>query len=354
MAHLVQSPLHPPTPTAPRRRPSRQLEPFGHALTELAEVTLDEALRLCRDDLARSVGCPRLKDGRRCRFAICGLGKFGGRELGYASDIEMLFAYEDAGQTDGRTILQNREYFERLCQAVLGTIEAKQEGIFHLDVRLRPHGSQGLLASSVEEMGGYYHDAGLAASFERQALTKLRWVAGDSSLGRRIERLRDDFVYSGLPWDVTGALALRQRQMEELAPPGAVNVKYSPGGLIDIEYAVQNLQIMYGARHMSVRNPSTLIALDALRRIRKISTRDATTLAHNYRFLRRLIDALRIVRGNARDLVLPKRDYEEFIFLARRMDYGTRPWRAAAEQLQRDIARHMAETNKLFISRFPA
>jgi glutamate-ammonia-ligase adenylyltransferase len=334
--------------------PCARLEPFSHALTNLAEAALDESLRVCQDHLARQFGAPRLADGRPCGFAICGLGKFGGREMGYASDIELLFVYEGDGRTDGSEPLDNSEYFERLCQELMRFIEAKQEGIFHLDVRLRPHGKKGMLASSAEELESYYSATGLAAPFERQALIKLRWVAGSKALGRRVEALRDRFVYGGAPWDLAAALDLRRRQTIELVPQGAVNVKYSPGGIVDIEYIAQHLQIMHGAASPAIRTPSTLAALAALRRSRILSRAEGQGLSRAYRFLRRLIDALRIVRGNARDLILPSPDSEEFTFLARRMGYTAPRWRTAAAQLQRDIERHMTRAREFFASRFGA
>jgi [glutamine synthetase] adenylyltransferase / [glutamine synthetase]-adenylyl-L-tyrosine phosphorylase len=332
--------------------PRQQLEPFALALTELAEVILQETLLLCQKRLARTFDTPQAENGRACAFAICALGKFGGREMGYASDIELLFVYDGAGQTDGQAVIAHGEYFERLCQEILRFIEAKQQGIFHLDVRLRPHGQKSLLAVSLREMKAYYSAAGTAAPFERQALTKLRRVAGSRALGARVESLRDRFVYSSGPWDIATAVTLRHRQASELVPTGLTNVKYSPGGLIDIEYAVQYLQIAHGARYKSVRRSSTLDALRALRRLGKLSIADDARLVRNYRFLRRLIDALRIVRGNARDLVLPPADSEEFIYLARRMGYQGKHWRIAAARLQRDIQRHMAETRRFFSSRF--
>ena len=102
--------------------------------------------------------------------------------MGYASDIEVLFAYDGDGRTDGLEPLSNSEYFEHLCQEIMRFIEAKEEGIFHLDVRLRPHGRKGLLACAQDELESYYSPSGLAAPLERQALIKLRWVAGSRAL----------------------------------------------------------------------------------------------------------------------------------------------------------------------------
>jgi len=102
------------------------------------------------------------------------------------------------------------------------------------------------------------------------------------------------------------ALHLRRRQIRELVKPGKVNVKYSPGGIIDIEYAVQYLQILHGKDHPELRTPSTLEALDSLRRLKIISQKEQDHLRRAYIFLRTLIDGLRMVRGNARDLILPE------------------------------------------------
>lgn len=328
------------------------LPDFSKALTELAEVILDEAARLCLAGLARKHGAPRLADGAPCPFAVFGAGKFGGRELGYASDIEVLFVYGGPGRTSGRQALDNSEYFERAAQGVLQSIEAKQEGIFHLDVRLRPHGGKGLLATELGELRSYYSADGLSAPFERQALIKLRYVAGDAGLGREVEAHRDRYVYSGRPWDLSVALDLRRRQIAELVEPGQTNVKYSAGGLIDIEYAVQYLQIMHGGRLPKLRTPNTLEALAALEAATILSAKEAAALRDAYLFLRYLIDALRIVRGHAKDLVVPPPESDAFVFLARRLGYTSERWQEGAAQLAADIARHMAQARKLFSDKF--
>ncbi|MBM4122547.1 MAG: hypothetical protein FJ249_08145 [Nitrospira sp.] len=328
------------------------LPDFSRALTDLAEVVLAQAARDCQNRLSRQHGRPKLASGRACPFAIFGLGKFGGRELGYASDIEVLFAYEGAGRTSGRKALENSEYFERLAQAILRSIEAKQEGIFHLDVRLRPHGGKGLLVSQLAELRTYYSPAGLSAPFERQALIKLRFVAGDERLGREVEAYRDSFVYSGAPWDLAAARDLRHRQIKELVEPGCTNVKYSPGGLLDVEYAVQYLQLMHGHAHPRPRTPNTLEALAVLGEIGLLKPDEAALLREAYLFLRTLIDALRIVRGNAKDLVLPPSDSDAFVFLARRMGYTAERWEEGAVRLASEITRQMERTKAIFDSQF--
>ncbi|MER3423445.1 MAG: hypothetical protein C4293_09660 [Nitrospiraceae bacterium] len=332
--------------------PTSSLTDFSLALTELAELVLDQTVRDCQLKLSRSYGFPHLTDGRPCPFTVLGMGKFGGRELGYASDIEVLFVYEGSGKTTGRNPLDNGEYFERLAQEILRWIEAKQEGIFHLDVRLRPHGSKGLLANSLNELKTYYSPDGLAAPFERQALIKLRYVAGDEKLGCHVEAHRDGYVYSCTPWDLDTALDLRHRQVKELTEPGQINIKYSPGGLIDIEYGVQYLQLMYGYKHAQLRTPNTLEALAALAQTRLLPSPEADSIRDAYLFFRILIDGLRIVRGNAKDLVLPAPDSEAFLFLARRIGYTTETWEEGAKKLESDIQSHMTRTREFFTRRF--
>lgn len=327
---------------------SSSLADFSQALTELAEVIMNRSLRDCRAKLEKVYGAPKLASKKPCPFAVLGMGKFGGRELGYASDIEVLFVYAGAGRTSGKQGIENSEYFERLVQELLQWIEAKQEGIFHLDVRLRPHGGKGSLANPLDEITSYYSPTGLAAPFERQAMTKLRAVAGDAALGKQVEAHRDKYVYSGAPWDLNLALDLRRQQLRQLVHAGTVNVKHSAGGLVDIEYAIQYLQVMHGHAHPVLRTPNTMQALSGLVECGIVTRQDAENLRKAYLFIRMLIDGLRMVRGNAKDLVLPPPDTDEFIFLGRRVGYTTDDWQAGAKHLRTDIERHMAQTKQFF------
>ena len=334
--------------------PSSNLPDFSLAITELAEVIMERSVADCLAKLEKAYGSPKLADKKPCPFAVLGLGKFGGRELGYASDIEVLFVYGGSGKTSGKKRIENSEYFERLTQELLGWIEAKQEGIFHLDVRLRPHGGKGSLANAFEEVCRYYSQTGLSAPFERQALIKLRHIAGDAALGHQLEAHRDSFVYGEDPWDLPTALDLRKQQIKQLVEPGQVNVKYSAGGLIDVEYAVQYLQVMHGHEHPNLHTPNTLQALAALVEAGLVTRADGESLRKAYVFTRTLSDGLRMVRGNAKDLVLPQPDSEEFIFLARRVGYATEDWQAGARHLQSDIEEYMGKAREFFERTFHA
>ena len=334
--------------------PSSNFPDFSLALTELAEVIMERSIADCSAKLEKSYGRPQLANKKPCPFTVLGLGKFGARELGYASDIEVLFVYGGSGNTSGKNGIENSEYFERLAQELLGWIEAKQEGIYRIDVRLRPHGGKGSLANALEEICRYYSPPGLAAPFERQALIKLRHIAGNSALGHRLETHRDSFVYGDAPWDIPAALELRRQQLKQLVSPGKVNVKYSAGGLIDIEYAAQYLQVMHGHDHPGLRTPNTLQALAALVNEGFVARADGAGLRKAYVFIRILVDGLRMVRGNTKDLVLPPSDSEEFVSLARRIGYTRDDWRAGARDLQSDIQQHMTLTKSFFERTFGA
>lgn len=332
--------------------PGTALPDFSAALTQLAEIIVDRSLKDCQAKLNKLYGPPRLANKKPCPFTVLGLGKFGGRELGYASDIEVMFVYSDAGRTGGKNPIENSEYFERLGHELLQWIEAKQEGIFHLDVRLRPHGGKGSLTNPFDEIAKYYSDRGLAAPFERQSLIKLRHVAGNPALGKRVEAHRDSYVYSGKAWDLGIALDLRRQQLKEFVERGTVNLKHSPGGIVDIEYAVQYLQIMHGHRLPMLRTPNTMQALAALIDCGLVTRQAGEDLRKAYLFIRMLIDGLRMVRGNAKDRVLPPVDSDEFIFLARRVGYTTDDWQAGAKHLKSDIEEHMGKVKEFFARTF--
>lgn len=316
---------------------------FSLTLSHLAEVILSATLKICKAHLKIKHGMPRLQNGHACAFVILALGKLGGRELGYASDIELLFVYAENGRTDGAQPINNSIFFERLAQEMIEFIEARQEGIFQIDTRLRPFGDSGPWATPFKQFTNYYSEKGKAAQFERQALIKLRTLTGSLALGKKCEAARDHFVYSGAPWHQTEAQELREQQLDELVKKGKINVKYSRGGLVDIEYIVQTLQIIHGKERPSLRTPNTLKAIAMLSKNQVIPVETARSLKKNYLFLRSLIDALRMVRGNARDLLLPDQNSDEFIFLARRMGYAKKDWHRGSHELVKEILRNMEE-----------
>jgi len=168
------------------------------------------------------------------------------------------------------------------------------------------------------------------------------------ALGKALVELRDEYIYGGEPFDVTAMRAMRERQLRHLVTAGTVNAKFSPGGLVDVEYLVQALQARHGQRNVSLRSTNTDEAIAALAAAEVLTPDEHRRLSKAHTWLRRLIDALRIVRGNARDLTVPPADSEEFAFLARRLGYGD-----DLARLRADLAQHtsnMLELGKRFLT----
>ncbi len=309
---------------------------FSAELTDLAEVIVERTYRLCRDQLVARYGEPLRGDGTPARLAVCGLGKLGGREMGFASDIELMFVYDDNGQTTGPRVISTAEFYERLVACFLHILETRREGIFEVDLQLRPYGKAGSLAVARRAFAEYFRPGGPAWPYERQALVRLRAIGGDLSFGREVELLRDTLIYTGVPFDVAAMRAMRERQLRHLVKGGTINAKFSPGGLVDVEYLVQALQITYGHPYPELRTPNTAEAMHRLAALRILSPEDYRRLREAHHFLRVLIEALRVVRGQAKDLTVPPRDSDAFAFLARRMGYGRN-----TAALWHDLTRHM-------------
>ncbi len=317
--------------------PSWGIRELSRGLTALAECVVSVAFSIAYEELVERYGIPRTVAGIEAVYAVLGLGKLGGAALGYASDIEILFVYSDHGATDGDESIKNYEFFERLVRKATGLIHAKSEGIFHIDLRLRPYGNAGPLACSLERFCSYYGRNGEAHSYEKLALVRLRYIAGNRELGIEVERIRDDLIYTEGSIDIGDLRELREKQFKEKCKGKRRNVKYCPGALVDLEYAVQILQVMYGAKYDCLRTPRIHEALDSLVRVNILKEDEAKSLIDVYYFLRHLINALRMLRGSARDLFLPDVDSVEFEHLARRMGYGVKDNILPSQSLQMDF-----------------
>jgi len=287
---------------------------FAAELTELAEVVITAAFARIAPPSAR--------------MAVLALGKCGGRELGFASDIELMFVYDE----QATSTLKGDDY-EKFVRDFVSTIQARQEGIFQIDLQLRPYGKVGSLAVSLESFRRYYAPTGPAWAYERQALVKLRPIAGDQVLGQQVCALRDEYTYSAGAFDVTAMRAMRERQVRHLVKGGTFNAKFSPGGLVDVEYLVQGLQINHGADHPSVRTTNSREAMSALHGAGVLSKEDYDRLRKAHTFLHWLIDSLRVVRGNSKEVTVPRYGSDEFAFLARRLRYESN-----LDRLREDLA----------------
>lgn len=292
---------------------------FGAEMSTLAEVVVEKAFELGIDSARSQFGTPRLEDGSECKWAVLALGKFGGSDMGFGSDLELVFVYEAEGTTGGPNPTRTSTFFNEAVREFLQVLETRQHGVFEVDMRLRPYGSKGSIASSLAAVEDYYASSGDARQFERLALVRMRPVAGDHDLGKRVMDIRDSFVYSPEPLDVENIRHLRRRQAVELVERGAVNAKISSGGMVDIEYYVQAWQIARGVEDPSVRQTNTLAALEALESAGYIDGELAGRIGESYSFFLGLVDALRVVRGNASDLNIPAPDTRDFHHLAHRL-----------------------------------
>jgi len=315
---------------------------FSAELTDLVELVVATASQICVEHLSGHYGRPLDEQGRPIPFAVCVLGKCGGYELGYASDIEVMFIYDGSGHASGPRLISASEFFEKVVVEFMRAIWARREGIFEIDLDLRPYGKAGSLAVSLDLFRRYFAPGGPAWAYERQALIKLRAIGGDPTLGAHVEQVRDACVYTGAPFDVAAMRAMRERQLRHLVTPGTFNAKYSLGGLVDAEYAVQALQMRYGHLYPDLRVTNTRAAIRALVQRRLVSAQNGARLHDAHLFLQNLINALRVVRGNSKDLTIPPETSEEFAFLARRLGYGSEPAR-----LQADLTHHTTWVRRL-------
>ena len=299
---------------------------FAHELTDLAETVISAACELAQLEVIARRG--RDKRERDPTYCVAALGKLGGRELGFASDIELLFVFDGPAPS---------EFCERLVELFQQTIQAKRVGIFQIDLRLRPHGRAGNLSVSLEEFTRYFAADGPAWPFERQSLIKLRPIAGDAAFGETLLRRRDELLFGPVRWEVAPVRAMRERQVRQHVQAGTFHAKLSPGALVDVEYLVQLLQLTHGARHVALRRPGTLDALAVLAQENLIPSNAAESLRAAYLFFRRLIDALRMARGTADDRTLPLPDSDEMSNLARRLNVEATELSQLTEQHAVDV-----------------
>ncbi len=318
--------------------PHSDFQKLSRGLTRLAEAVVEAAVSLAWQDLVARHGRPRTVAGLTAEYAVLGLGKLGGGELGYASDIELLFVYSDQGQSEGPAPLSNAEFFEALVRESGASILAKKQGIFQIDLRLRPYGSSGPAACSLDSFCWYYGAQGEAHSLERLALARLRAIAGSRELGAQVERIRDELLYSGKPLEARELSEARTRQMEARTRAGELNAKTSPGALRDLEWVILLLQVRHGRQHPELRTPFLREALERLPALGLLSAEEGERLSAAYDFLRRLINGLRMLRGTATDMYLPAEGSQEYVHLARRLGYASSGELTPAQRLYLEFA----------------
>lgn len=268
-------------------------------LTDIAEVILHKILDIAWDDMMTRYGEPRCKvrgKRRRVAFTILGYGKLGGRELGYGSDLDLVFLHDsegDAQETSGKKSVDNSVFFARLGQRIIHILETFTAAgiLYEVDMRLRPSGNAGMLVSSLEAFEDYQRNS--AWVWEHQALARARPVAGDEALGEKFNAIRAEVL------SATGRLEnlreevrdMRERMRRELgtgAKPG-FHLKHDRGGIVDIEFMVQFLTLRWCREHPQLlRHTATIHLLKALAKQGLLKSAYAQTLIEAYRQYRAL------------------------------------------------------------------
>jgi [glutamine synthetase] adenylyltransferase / [glutamine synthetase]-adenylyl-L-tyrosine phosphorylase len=299
-------------------------------LSGLADALLDACLFQAEAEVRERFGAPRLLASGRAALTVLGLGKLGGEELGYNSDLDLLFVYQGGGpdeETAGGTkgAVGHLEYFVRLVQRLLSllTVQLREGRLYQVDARLRPSGNQGTLV--VSEAAFREHHQRRAQLWERQALVKARAVGGDARFGAALlADVVQPLVYErALPEGAAEEIhRLRSRIEAEVASEtaGELDPKAGHGGLLDVEFATQYLQLLHGGRLRGVRQPNTLRALEALQAEGVLAPEVGRTLRTGYLFHRRVENRLRLVHGRA--LTRLPTSGPALSLLARRLGHG--------------------------------
>lgn len=319
-------------------------------ISNLADAILEYALQVSRQELDNRYGMPLTIDGHgksaRAEFCVIALGKLGSKELNYSSDIDLLFVYSSDGTTAGQGSkgkVSNKQYFVKLAEFVSKLVSdpTGEGGAYRVDHRLRPHGRVGALAVSLEEAKSYYRDS--AQLWEKQVLIRSRNSAGDGSLFHDFYKAVEPYVFSP-DETVENALenVLRSKQkidLEKIRRTG-FDVKLGVGGIREIEFIAQALQLAFGAEDKWLRAPHTLISLSRLADRGLISEKEFTQLHQAYVFLRRVEHRLQMEHGLQTHLVPGDQTRRELLAL--------RTGLSGAVELSKELARHTSNVSTIF------
>lgn len=332
------------------------LSEITEELSNVADAIVEIAYRRIMADLVRRFGHPiafdPLGERREAGFAVIALGKLGGRELNYSSDIDLMFVYSENGETDGPQRISNKEFFKRLSNQLtqlLSTYTA--EGMcYRVDLRLRPEGRLGEVCISLDGAKNYYRSR--ARDWELQMMIKGRECAGDAAVARELLEFIEPLTYSTtLDFSAVEAMAdTRDRIDEKLAARrGATaefDVKLTRGGIRDIEFLVQCLQRLHGGRTPWVRHGGTLLALSRLHDKGLLSETEYWRLASAYQFLRYLEHRLQVV-DDRQTHTLPS-DPAELDLLARRMPPASMGGESTREALLQTLNAHLEQVTAIY------
>jgi glutamate-ammonia-ligase adenylyltransferase len=319
---------------------TRQISYVADAIVEAA---VDFAIRQVGEKQAARNG----RGDRPPRFVVLALGKLGGRELNYSSDIDLVMLYQDATGENGAPESDGGEYAQRIAREVIKLISEQTDlgFAYRVDMRLRPDGRQGPLVARMDQALAYYDTRG--RTWERQAYIKARAIAGDIDLGK-------DYLHDLRPWiyrrylslaDITGIKGLKRRIEKHAEDAGVAqrNVKTGRGGIRDIEFVIQFLQLLNGGAISKVRTGNTFIAIERLAAAGCLTHQEQTILEDNYSFLRKVEHRLQIM-FDLQTHDMPVSD-DELAKLSRRLNFASTP--ASLEAFRKDYVDRTSNNRKI-------
>jgi glutamate-ammonia-ligase adenylyltransferase len=314
----------------------RPLAEITSDISVVADVAVEVALSAALKHLGGRFGLPIENSGEPATCVILAFGKLGGEELNYSSDIDLMVAYSDEGTTNGRLSVSNDEFFGRVTTEVVRLLSTHPQA-YRVDLRLRPEGARGPLARSLASTLGYYDTLG--RTWERQALIKLRPIAGDKALGERLLEALEPFIYRRyLSFAEINEIKVLKRKIErktKLAGETSVDVKTGHGGIRDVEFTIQFLQLLNGGDLPAVRQRGTLHAIEMLEEAGCLTDQESRILSSTYAFLRKVEHRLQLM-FDLQTHRLPERE-DELDKLAQRMGYRPPP-DAASQDFQPNSA----------------
>jgi len=313
-------------------------------LSKAADVAIQSALDFARESLRPRFGLPRNEQGAEVPFIVVGMGKLGGHELNFSSDVDLVFLFAEHGDTDGEQSLPNEEYFTRLGRALIRLLDQPtEEGfVYRVDMRLRPFGDSGPLVASFDALEDYLQSQG--RDWERYAWVKARAITGAQAYAGLFASVVRPFVYRRyLDFGVFESLremkAMIEREVERRELHD--NVKLGPGGIREIEFAVQAMQLIRGGQDRRLQGASLLEILPRLQGGRLMPAKAVEELGNAYLYLRRLENRLQMVNDHQTHS-LPE-DEATRVRIARAM--GHNEWRALRQELDAHraiVSRHFS------------
>lgn len=328
----------------------QRLEVVTRQISYLADAIVEAALRYTRRKLEEKRGRATRPDGQPARFVVLGMGKLGGEELNYSSDIDLVLLYDVDGDVLPSRRMTNGEFFDRLARDTfkLLTDNTPLGQAYRVDLRLRPEGQRGPLVLGLEAAYQYYDVLG--RTWERQAYVKARPIAGDLALGQEFLARLEPWIYRrylGLA-DITGIKALKRRIEHRATVEGGEtrDVKTGHGGIRDVEFAIQFLQLLNGGDLPQLRTGNTLAALARLEEVGCLNHQERALLEQNYTFLRNIEHRLQIM-FDLQTHLLPA-EPEERRKVAIRMGYVDQPRGRALEAFTADYDTRTEQNRKIF------